>query len=148
MAQGAVRVIDFLPPRGDGPPRLMRIVKGLRGRVPMRMELSLRLDYGSIVPLVEPAPDGIVAMPGPDAFRLSTDVPVQAQDGTVRVIAEGARERHADLASVLRGVPAGGGRRIGARAHGGVMRSGRCAYQGAYRDLALPAQLNRIIGYG
>jgi hypothetical protein len=102
MAQGAVRVIDFLPPRGDGPPRLMRIVKGLRGRVPMRMELSLRLDYGSIVPLVEPAPDGIVAMPGPDAFRLSTDVPVQAQDGTVRVIAEGARERHADLASVLR----------------------------------------------
>ena len=39
-AEGAARVIDFMPRRGDGPPRLMRIVEGLRGRVPMRMELS------------------------------------------------------------------------------------------------------------
>src|ERR1700747_3346300 len=36
--EGAVRVIDFMPRRGDGPPRLMRIVEGLRGRVPMRLE--------------------------------------------------------------------------------------------------------------
>jgi GH15 family glucan-1,4-alpha-glucosidase len=95
-AQGAVRVIDFMPRRGDGPPRLMRIVEGLRGRVPMHMELSLRPDYGSIVPWVESASDGILATAGPDAFRLSTVVPVQVQDGTVRaefVITEGARER-------------------------------------------------------
>src|SRR5918998_2896038 len=39
LAAGAVRVIDFMPRRGDGPPRLMRIVEGLRGRVPMRMAL-------------------------------------------------------------------------------------------------------------
>ena len=38
----------------------MRIVEGLRGRVPMRMELSLRPDYGSIVPWVERAADGVV----------------------------------------------------------------------------------------
>src|SRR5882757_9662083 len=38
-ADGAVRVIDFMPRRGDGPPRLMRIIEGLSGRVPMQMEL-------------------------------------------------------------------------------------------------------------
>src|ERR671916_1831844 len=35
-AEGAVRVIDFMPRRGSGPPQLMRIVEGLRGLVPMR----------------------------------------------------------------------------------------------------------------
>jgi GH15 family glucan-1,4-alpha-glucosidase len=34
--EGAARVIDFMPRRGEGPPRLMRIVEGLRGRVPAR----------------------------------------------------------------------------------------------------------------
>jgi len=49
-ADGTVRVIDFMPRRGQGPPRLMRIVEGLSGRVPMRMELVLRPDYASITP--------------------------------------------------------------------------------------------------
>ena len=52
-AQGAVRVIDFMPRRGLGAPRVMRIVEGLRGRVPMRMELALRPDYGSTRPWAE-----------------------------------------------------------------------------------------------
>jgi GH15 family glucan-1,4-alpha-glucosidase len=55
---GAVRVIDFMPRRGSGPPRVMRIVEGLRGRVPMRMELSLRPGYATIRPWVERASDG------------------------------------------------------------------------------------------
>jgi hypothetical protein len=42
-AEDAVRVIDFMPRRGDGPPRLMLGVQGLSGS-PMRMELSLRPD--------------------------------------------------------------------------------------------------------
>ena len=41
-AEGAVRVIDFMPRRGDGPPRLMRIVEGLRGGVRLRLDLALR----------------------------------------------------------------------------------------------------------
>ncbi len=95
-ADGAVRVIDFMPRRGAGPPRLMRIVEGLRGRVPMRMELALRPDYASITPWVEPASDGILATAGPDAFRLSTPLALQLGDGTVSaefVAVEGARER-------------------------------------------------------
>src|SRR6266513_5813221 len=43
-SEGAVRVIDFMPKRGAGPPRLMRIVEGVSGRVPMRIELALRPD--------------------------------------------------------------------------------------------------------
>jgi GH15 family glucan-1,4-alpha-glucosidase len=93
---GAVRVIDFMPRRREGPPRLMRIVEGLRGRVPMRMELSLRPDYGSIRPWIERATDGVVATAGPDAFRLSTPLALEVDDGSVRAefdAVEGARER-------------------------------------------------------
>ena len=36
-ADGMVRVIDFMPRRAQGPPRLMRIVEGNAGEVPMRM---------------------------------------------------------------------------------------------------------------
>src|SRR5215217_9448527 len=60
--EGAARVIDFMPRRGDGPPRLMRIVEGVRGRLPMQMELMLRPDYGAILPWVEPESDGAMAM--------------------------------------------------------------------------------------
>ena len=44
-AEGAVRVIDFMPPRGRAPD-IVRIVEGLHGRVPMRSELVVRFDYG------------------------------------------------------------------------------------------------------
>ena len=74
----------------------MRVVEGLRGRVPMRMELSLRPDYGSIRPWVELASDGVVVTAGPDAFRLSTPLALEVHDGTVGaefVVVEGARER-------------------------------------------------------
>ena len=95
-AGGAVRVIDFMPRRVEGPPRLMRIVEGLRGRVQMKMELSPRPDYGSITPWIEPAADGAVAVAGPDAFRLTTRLPLEIDKGSVRAgfeIAEGGRER-------------------------------------------------------
>jgi GH15 family glucan-1,4-alpha-glucosidase len=93
---GAVRVIDFMPLRAGGPPRLMRIVEGLRGRVPMRMELSLRPDYASIVPWVEPTSDGMTATAGPDAYRLSTPLPLEVENGTIAAkfdLVAGARER-------------------------------------------------------
>src|SRR4051794_24025314 len=40
-AEGVVRLIDFMPPRGEAPD-LVRIVEGVRGRVPMHLELILR----------------------------------------------------------------------------------------------------------
>jgi GH15 family glucan-1,4-alpha-glucosidase len=95
-ADGAVRVIDFMPRRGNGPPQLVRIVEGLRGRVPMRMELALRPDYAAILPWIDRAPDGIFAAAGPDAFHLSTSVPLELEEGTVTAefnAVEGGRVR-------------------------------------------------------
>ncbi len=95
-AEGTVRVIDFMPRRGLGAPRVMRIVEGVRGRVPMRMELALRPDYGSTRPWVERTSDGAIATSGPDAFRISSPLTLETTDGTVRAefpAIEGARER-------------------------------------------------------
>jgi GH15 family glucan-1,4-alpha-glucosidase len=142
-AEGAVRVIDFMPRRGDGPPRLMRIVEGLRGRVPMRMELTLRPDYASIRPWIEPSSDGVVATAGPDAFRLSTPLPLQIDDGSVTaefVAAEGARERltltwHLSYEATPPVEDADSA--LGRTEAGWREWSGRCAYHGAYREEVL-----------
>ncbi len=80
-ADGKVRIIDFMPLRNTEAD-LVRIVQGLEGRVRMRMELVLRLDYGSVVPWVEHTEDGIVAVAGPDTLRLRTPVPVMGKDFT------------------------------------------------------------------
>jgi GH15 family glucan-1,4-alpha-glucosidase len=94
--EGDVRLIDFMPRREHDAPQLVRIVEGLRGRVPMRMELVLRPDYASIVPSVERVDDGALAAAGPDAFHLST--PLELQADHERTVAdftaiEGARQR-------------------------------------------------------
>jgi len=142
-ADGAVRVIDFMPRRGQGPPRLMRIVEGVRGRVPMRMELALRPDYGSISPWVEHASDGAIATAGPDAFRLSTALPLQVDDGSVRAefaAVEGARERltltwHLSYEETP---PVEDADSALARTEAWWREwSGRCRYEGAYRDEVL-----------
>jgi GH15 family glucan-1,4-alpha-glucosidase len=94
-ADGVVRVIDFMP-RREGSPQVMRIVKGLRGRVPMRMELRPRFDYGAVAPMVEPRVDGAAAFVGPDALHLSTPVALTVEDRTVTAeftVPEGASER-------------------------------------------------------
>jgi GH15 family glucan-1,4-alpha-glucosidase len=142
-AEGAVRVIDFMPRRGDGPPRLMRVVEGLSGSVPMRMELSLRPDYASIVPWVESVPDGVIATAGPDAFRLSTVLPLEINDGTVRadfVAVEGARQRLSLTwhLSYEDSPPVEDADSALTRTEAWWREwSGRCAYQGRYRDEVL-----------
>jgi GH15 family glucan-1,4-alpha-glucosidase len=142
-AEGAVRVIDFMPRRGDGPPRLMRVVEGLSGRVPMRMELSLRPDYASIVPWLESVADGVIATAGPDAFRLSTVLPLEIGDGTVRadfVAVEGARQRLSLTwhPSHEESPPVEDADSALARTEAWWREwSGRCAHQGRYRDEVL-----------
>ena len=94
---GVVRLIDFMPRRGAAAPRVMRIVEGRKGRVPMQLRLDIRPDYAAITPWVEPTADGALATAGPDAFRLTTAVPVDVVSrGSVAadfVIGEGGRER-------------------------------------------------------
>src|SRR5688572_233101 len=142
-SEGAVRLIDFMPRRAQGPPRVMRIVEGLRGRVPMRMELSLRPDYGSIRPWIELASDGAIATAGPDAFRLSTPLPLQVEDATVIaefVAVEGARERLTVTwhLSYEESPPVEDADSALARTEAWWRQwSGRCDYDGPYRDEVL-----------
>ena len=72
-ADGAVRLIDFMPMR-DAFSSIVRIVVGLRGCVPMRMDLRLRFDYGSLPPWSEPMGKGFVAKLGPDLVVLHAPV--------------------------------------------------------------------------
>ena len=76
---GAVTLVDFLPLRGRRAD-IVRLVIGRRGQVPMRMELVIRFDYGSIVPWVRRSERGIRAIAGPDALRLRSDVEVRGED--------------------------------------------------------------------
>jgi GH15 family glucan-1,4-alpha-glucosidase len=78
---GAVRVIDFMPPRGEAPD-IVRIVEGLRGQVEMRSELIIRFDYGTVVPWVRRVDHARVAIAGPNALCLRTPVEVRGEDMT------------------------------------------------------------------
>jgi GH15 family glucan-1,4-alpha-glucosidase len=80
---GAVRLIDFMPPRGENPD-IIRIIEGLRGKVSMQMELIIRFDYGHIVPWVRlrKRSDGLEAVAGPDALILRTPVETHGKDLT------------------------------------------------------------------
>ncbi|GAB1514013.1 glycoside hydrolase family 15 protein [Actinophytocola sp. KF-1] len=70
---GTVRVVDFMPPRGQSSD-LVRIVEGVSGQVPMRMLLRLRFDYGAVQPWVRREDGDFVAVAGPDAVWLRTPV--------------------------------------------------------------------------
>jgi GH15 family glucan-1,4-alpha-glucosidase len=92
-AGGIARVIDFMTPRRREPD-VIRIVEGIRGEVPMQMELVIRFDYGSIVPWVRTIDEHLQAIGGPDAVSLWADVHTYGQDLTTRadfVVREGER---------------------------------------------------------
>lgn len=76
-AEGAVRLVDAMPVR-DRTLQVARLVEGVSGRVPMRMELVVRLDYGSIVPWVRRVEGRLRFVAGPDSLELATPVEVVA----------------------------------------------------------------------
>jgi GH15 family glucan-1,4-alpha-glucosidase len=78
-ADGAVRVIDFMPPRADTP-HLVRIAVGLSGEVAMRSALRLRFDYGRVVPWLRHLGREAHAIAGPNRVRLMSAVPLHGRD--------------------------------------------------------------------
>lgn len=80
--RGTVRVIDFMPPREDHAPQLMRIVEGVSGRVPVRSALRMRFSYGRVVPWVHRVDGRTVAVAGPDSIWLDTDAQTYGKDLT------------------------------------------------------------------
>ena len=79
-ADGEVAVIDFMARRA-GASDLMRVVRGVRGRVAMRTELIVRFDYGSVTPWVSRQDDGRLHFTaGPDRLTLATPVELRGED--------------------------------------------------------------------
>ncbi len=91
-AEGEFVLIDFMPLRGGAKggqdsghavSDLVRLVRGVRGRVPVRMELVLRFGYGKVVPWVTRRSDGaVVAIAGPDLVALHTHAPTHGENLT------------------------------------------------------------------
>lgn len=78
---GTVRITDFMPPRGKVAD-VIRIVEGVSGRVPMRMDLAIRFDYGSVVPWMRRSDDGLIAVAGPDTVCLTSPVTMRGENLT------------------------------------------------------------------
>jgi len=79
-AEGTVELVDFMRPRRRLP-QLVRLVRGLRGRVAMCTELILRFDYGAVVPWVERLPEGgVSAIAGPERVVLRTPARLRGED--------------------------------------------------------------------
>lgn len=76
---GTVRLVDCMPLR-ENHPEVVRLVEGVSGRVRMRMELSLRFDYGSIRPWVRRIDGMLSAVAGPSAVRFWSPVPTRGED--------------------------------------------------------------------
>jgi len=81
-ADGAVTLIDFMPPRGKASD-IVRLVRGERGRVELRMELIIRFGFGTDIPWVKRTDDGaLLAICGPDMTVLRTPVETRGEDMT------------------------------------------------------------------
>jgi GH15 family glucan-1,4-alpha-glucosidase len=81
-ANGVVALIDFMPPRGNASD-VVRLVRGISGRVKLRMELVIRFGFGVDIPWVKRTEDGaMLAICGPDMTVLRTPVNLRGEDFT------------------------------------------------------------------
>jgi GH15 family glucan-1,4-alpha-glucosidase len=79
---GIVAVIDFMPPRGNASD-VVRLVRGVEGKVAMRMELVIRFGFGADIPWVRRTEDGaLLAICGQDMTVLRTPVETAGKDMT------------------------------------------------------------------
>jgi GH15 family glucan-1,4-alpha-glucosidase len=77
---GKVRVTDFMP-IGAPDSCVVRIVEGLKGKVEMRTELAIRMDYGISIPWVSRRDSRtLTAVAGPHLLTFRTRAPVHGED--------------------------------------------------------------------
>jgi GH15 family glucan-1,4-alpha-glucosidase len=77
---GKVRVLDFMPPRDDIAPVLVRIVEGIEGAVEMESVLRLRFGYGKVTPWVQRHGNVIRAIAGPDSVCVRSPVQMKGKN--------------------------------------------------------------------
>ena len=139
---GLVSLIDFMPPRTKAAD-VMRIVHCKEGQVPMRMKLTIRFDYGSVVPWVRGTEEGLYATAGPDTLYLHTPVSCRGENmHTVADFVVSAGESvpftltwyHSHLDEPAPKDPL---QSLEETEEWWSEWSGRCTYQGEYRDEVL-----------
>ena len=141
-----------MPIRGEALD-LVRIVEGVRGRVPMRMDLRLRFDYGHVVPWVRQVDADLVAMAGPNAVWLRT--PVELKGENLSTIADfsvggdcvplcwGGRPSHLPAPQPVDPI-------VSLEATEGYWQEwvSRCTYDGEWRDIVVRSLLTlKILTY-
>jgi GH15 family glucan-1,4-alpha-glucosidase len=138
-AEGVVVVIDCMPVRGDVPD-VFRVVEGRRGHVPMRTELTIRFDYGSLIPSVRRTEDGLTAIGGVNLVRVRTQVPLRGENfHTVGEFTVSPGEHIPFTLEWQRSYRPSPAREDPERSIAATERwwrdwSDRCAYQGPYRE--------------
>jgi GH15 family glucan-1,4-alpha-glucosidase len=142
-AGGAITVIDFMPPRGSASD-IVRLVRGVRGRVKLRMELVIRFGFGMDVPWVRRTEDGaLLAICGQDMTVLRTPVETRGED--MKTVAEFEVGEGESVPFVLTygpshlEVPAqiDPAKALQATEDFWAEWSGRCTYDGENRDLVM-----------
>jgi GH15 family glucan-1,4-alpha-glucosidase len=143
-ADGTVAVIDFMPPRGKASD-IVRLVRGVSGRVKLRMELVIRFGFGTDIPWVKKTEDdaALLAICGPDMTVLRTPVETRGEDMTTVAdfwVGEGETvpfvlsygPSHLDVPKAIDPDKA-----LQATRDFWSEWSGRCTYQGDSRDLVM-----------
>ena len=138
---GSVRVTDFMPPRDDTNPVLIRLVEGVCGAVEMECVVRFRFGYGSVIPWVRRIGGLVCAVAGPDSVWLDTPVKLTGHELAHRasfVVREGDR-----VPFVLTWLPSMIEHPPPATDAGDALAQtrdfwagwvARCRYQGRYRD--------------
>jgi GH15 family glucan-1,4-alpha-glucosidase len=86
-ADGSAVLTDFMPPR-TGHSHLVRLVRGVKGRLKLRVDLVVRPGYGREQPWIRRLDDAkggpvFVAIAGPDMVALRTPVDLERRDGSL-----------------------------------------------------------------
>jgi GH15 family glucan-1,4-alpha-glucosidase len=82
-AAGSIRLVDFMPPRRKAPD-VVRLVEGVRGRVRVHMDLTVRVDHGRIRPWLRRIDGAGAAIAGPQSVWLRAPVETRDEGDAVR----------------------------------------------------------------
>jgi GH15 family glucan-1,4-alpha-glucosidase len=139
---GSVKLIDCMIVR-ERMPALLRIVTGVKGQLPMKFELLIRFDYGSVIPWVRRTETGISAIAGPDMIRLRSDVELHGEN--MRTEAEFTVSEGQNITFDLTWYPSNQEEPAPVDVDNALRKtekwwrdwSDRCTYQGNWRDAVL-----------
>lgn len=139
---GAVTLIDFMPPRGKASD-IVRIVRGERGRVAMKMQMILRFGFGADIPWVKRIDHSLLCIRGPHMAVLRTPIETHGENMTTVAefdVSEGDevpfvltyQESHLDLPAAINATHA-----LRDSEEFWSEWSARCTYRGPYRDIVM-----------